>query len=205
MQTEVVKPEVSDKKQRLIAATVQLIIAGGYSATTVDQICAAAGVTKGSFFHYFASKEVIAKAAMEAWAAGWHQIVDDARLEEIEDPLDRVHKLFETMAHAYIYSPVGAGCMIGTVAQEQARVSDPMREIFLNHFQDWVSRTSGLLEDAKKTHPPKVDFDSEELAWWMQSFVQGTLLIAKTRNDRQFIENNIRHCRAYVDSLFGLI
>lgn len=198
------RPDLPDKKLKLINATVQLMIAQGYAGTSVDEICATAGVTKGSFFHYFASKEDIAKAAMTAWAEGWHRILKEAEFETLADPLDRVHRLFDTMARAYIESPVGAGCMIGTVAQELARGSEPLRQIFFDHFQDWVDTSARIFEDAKRSHPPKIDFDSVELAWWLQSFVQGTLLIAKTRTDEDFIIGNIRHCRTYVDTLFGV-
>ncbi len=192
-----------EKKKQLIMAAVQLMVMQGYAGTSVEDICSAAGVTKGSFFHYFANKEEIAKAAMDAWACGWHEIVDAAHLEQIEDPLDRVFGLFEVMSAAYLSSPVGKGCMIGTVAQELARHNEPLREIFAGHFKDWVDRTARLLDEAKAAHPPAIDFDSVEVAWWLQSFVQGTLLIAKSRTDDEFILANIRHCRAYVAGLFG--
>ena len=55
-------------RDKLIAAAHQEVRRQGYAATTVDQICAAAGVTKGAFFHHFESKEALAVAAAEAWA-----------------------------------------------------------------------------------------------------------------------------------------
>lgn len=62
---------------------------------------------------------------------------------------------------------------------------------------------SKLLSDAKVAYPPRVNFDPEELAWWLHSFVQGTLLIARSKQEPKFIIANIRHCRAYLDHLFG--
>jgi TetR/AcrR family transcriptional repressor of nem operon len=53
--------EMPATKRKLVEAGIKLVRAQGYNATTVDDICAAAGVTKGGFFHYFKSKEELAK------------------------------------------------------------------------------------------------------------------------------------------------
>ena len=50
-------------RQRLIDATVRLMLRQGFAATSVDRICGEAGLTKGSFFHHFESKEAVGKAA----------------------------------------------------------------------------------------------------------------------------------------------
>lgn len=194
---------VPEKKQRLTEATIGLVLKQGYAATSVDEICAAAGVTKGSFFHYFASKEEACLLGMETWCEFWHLIVDEAKLGEIPDPLTRVDRFFDVMQGAYLHEGVDPGCMVGTVAQELSLASEKMKKICEGHLDDWVRITSKLLQDAKTSHPPKTDFDSEELAWWLCSFVQGTLLIAKTRPDREIVITNIKHCRTYVMGLFG--
>jgi TetR/AcrR family transcriptional regulator, transcriptional repressor for nem operon len=195
---------ISDKKQKLIDSAIRLMLRHGYSDTSVDQICADAGVTKGSFFHYFASKEQICLAAMDEWSAHWRDILASAKFEELADPLDRVHRLLDVMEQAYIQCGTDVGCMVGTVAQEMSLANAELRKVFVSHFQAWVDETTKILADAKAAYPPRTDFDPAELAWWLQSFVQGTLLIAKSRQDPGFIRANIRHCRAYVDSLFGL-
>ena len=56
-----------NSRTRLLTATIDLVRANGYAATRVDDVCAAAGVTKGSFFHHFASKEDLAIAAAGHW------------------------------------------------------------------------------------------------------------------------------------------
>lgn len=195
--------ELPEKKRLLLDAAVRLMLAQGYSATTVDQICAQAGVTKGSFFHYFSSKEEICREAMDAWAGGWLDILAAAQFDKITDPLDRLDHLFDVMAETYLRPDVGAGCMIGTVAQETAASNQNLAALSQGHFETWTRVVRQMLAEAKEAHPPKVDFDPDSVADLMLGIVQGSLLVAKTRQDRAVILNNVRHCRAYVHSLFG--
>jgi TetR/AcrR family transcriptional repressor of nem operon len=195
--------ELPDKKRRLLDSAVRLMLRQGYSGTSVDQICAEAGVTKGSFFHYFASKEEICRAAMDAWAGSWLDILSAAQFDRIPDPLDRLNRLFDVMAETYLRPDVDAGCMIGTVAQEIAASNRSLGTPCEGHFETWTSGVSQMLADAKTAHPPTVDFDPDSVADLMLGIVQGTLLVAKTRQDRAVILNNLDHCRAYIHRLFG--
>lgn len=192
-----------DRKQQLIAAAVRLMLSYGYTATSVDQICEHAGVTKGAFFHYFASKEEICRAAMEAWAAHWEGIVLGAKFHEIEDPLERLAHQFTVMRVAYGSPDKVAGCMIGTVAQEMAVTNRTIGGDAESHLGRWVAWAKGLLDAAREKHPPVVDFDSESVAWFMCSVVQGSMLIARTRDDRDSVLPNVDHLQAYVFGLFG--
>ncbi|MGV3616764.1 MAG: TetR/AcrR family transcriptional regulator [Fimbriimonas sp.] len=203
MQTEQAPVQMPEKKRKLIEATVRSIHRQGYAATTVDGICAEAGVTKGSFFHYFASKEEICGAAMEAWAGSWRDILRAARFDELSDPLDRIDRLFETMTACYLRcGPVG-GCVIGNVAQELAVTNDRMRSLCESYFDQWRGVVVRFLVEAKRKHSPKVDFDPAEIAMFLMCLVQGTFLLTKTQQNPDVILANLRHAQAYIHSLFG--
>ena len=77
-----------NSRNRLLAATIDLVRANGYAATRVEDICAAAGVTKGSFFHHFASKEELAAAAGEHWGERSMQLFAQAPYLRKPDALD---------------------------------------------------------------------------------------------------------------------
>ena len=79
-----------NSRNRLLAATIDLVRANGYAATRVEDICAAAGVTKGSFFHHFASKEELAAAAGEHWGERSMQLFAQAPYLRKPDALDRL-------------------------------------------------------------------------------------------------------------------
>ena len=195
--------ELPDKKRRLIGATLVLVLRQGFAATSVDQICAEAGVTKGSFFHYFASKEEIGRVAMHAWSGGWDAILAASGIVELEDPLKRIDRLFEVMHATYLNADMPVGCVNGTIAQETAGSNETFRADCASHFDAWVDRVAAMLAEARVKHPPKVDFDPEEVARLLIALVQGSMLVAKAWQDREVIGANLRHAKSYLDGLFG--
>src|ERR1044072_6958912 len=79
-----------NSRTRLLTATIDLVRANGYAATRVDDVCAAAGVTKGSFFHHFESKEDLAVAAAGLWGERATQLFAQAPSMSESDPLRRL-------------------------------------------------------------------------------------------------------------------
>src|ERR1700761_2057344 len=82
------KPETA--RSRLLNAALRIIRGKGYHATSVDELCAAAGVTKGAFFHHFRSKEDLAVAAAAHWSTTTGELFAVAPYHGFADPLDRV-------------------------------------------------------------------------------------------------------------------
>src|SRR4051812_11101895 len=115
------RPPDPQKKKRLVAATLALMRKKGYAATSVDDICTAARVTRGSFFFYAASKEEMALAALELYAAGFRAHFAGAGLEKVRDPrarLDRYLDACVALSHAPLMRD---GCLLGVLGQEVAR------------------------------------------------------------------------------------
>ena len=79
-----------ESKTKLLGATLNAVRAKGYAATTVDDICQAAGVTKGSFFHHFRSKDELAVTAARHWGETTEEFFAGAPYRRFADPLDRL-------------------------------------------------------------------------------------------------------------------
>src|SRR5579872_5004492 len=77
-------------KEKLLTAAIKLMLAQGFTATSVDEIIAGAGATKGSFFHFFKSKEDLAKAALERFVNCQRGRFESAPFNPLEDPKARV-------------------------------------------------------------------------------------------------------------------
>src|SRR5262245_33438101 len=79
----------SKTRNKVPDAAQELMLAKGYSATSVDEVCQAAGLTKGSFFHYFPGKEDMGIAVAERFYAARRQAFEEAPFRRLPDPLDR--------------------------------------------------------------------------------------------------------------------
>src|SRR5436305_5205499 len=87
-------PRVSDMKERLTDAAMDLIWENSYGATSVDAICERAGAKKGSFYYFFKSKSELAAAALEAdWSKKRTQM--DAIFSPTVPPLERLERYFD--------------------------------------------------------------------------------------------------------------
>ena len=105
-------------KTKLLNAALNVIRAKGYSATTVDDICHAAGVTKGSFFHHFKSKDDLALSAAAYWSEMTEGFFASAPYHQSEDPLERLLGYVDFRAEILQGDLPDYTCLLGTLVQE---------------------------------------------------------------------------------------
>jgi len=191
-------------RQRLVEAGLSLMLRQGFNATSVDQVCAEAGLTKGSFFHHFASKEDLAGAVVDYFADYGTILYSAAWRDPATDPLDQIHALFNIMTEFTQRPDDACVCMIGMMAQETAAENPAMRDRCAGHLSNWSIMMKDRLTAAKERYPVRTDFDPEHVAWFLNSLWQGSMLIAKTLQNQTMIAENIRIARDYIDRLFVL-
>src|SRR6202047_1578340 len=107
-----------ESKIRFLDAAVQVIRAKGYSAMTIDDVCLAAGLTKGSFFHHFKSKEELALAAAGHFAAMAESLCAQAPYRALDDPLDRLLGYVDFRKTILQGRLPEFTCLLGTMVQE---------------------------------------------------------------------------------------
>ena len=112
----------------LLDAALRVIRAQGLHATTVDELCEAAGVTKGAFFHHFASKEDLAVAAADYWSETTGALFAAAPYHEPEDPVERVFGYLDFRASLITGEPAEFTCLVGTMTQEAFETSPAVRD-----------------------------------------------------------------------------
>jgi len=197
--------ELSETKRKLLDSGISLMRAKGYNATTVDDICQAAGVTKGGFFHYFKNKDELAKAALTRFHEGKVHDYENAPFRKLADPMDRVFGRLDFVKSASCdASHQTKGCLIGVFAQEMAFTNPELRAACQAFFTKISDDFANDLAAAKAVHAPLARFEPRQLALLYLSIVQGSLMLAKVAASTDIIENNIEQLRSYLQTLFDL-
>ncbi|MCR4346081.1 MAG: TetR/AcrR family transcriptional regulator [Sulfuricaulis sp.] len=189
-------------KQKLLDSAVQLMLAKGFPATTLDEICTAAGVTKGSFFHYFSDKEEIGAAVLDHFVAGRMQAVQGAAFHKLSDPLKRVYGYIDFMVKMSRDSSAMPSCLLGNFAQDLSDTHPRLLAQCGRHFNQWAQMMKRDLDQAKAQYAPKAAFDTLSLADHCITVLEGALILAKARDDRKVIERQLRHLKSYLQNLF---
>ena len=190
-------------RDKLIAAAHQQVRRNGYAATTVDHICAAAGVTKGAFFHHFESKEALAVAAAEAWTQRARPMFEMLPHTTLDDPLDRLLGHLD-VRFSMLHGPIdGFTCFIGTMVQEAYASSEPIRLACEASIAAYCDALAPDIQATMDRYGAPEGMTAIDLAHHIQSVLQGGFVLAKTMNDPAIARESVAHLTRYVRMLFS--
>lgn len=188
----------------LLDAAVALIRSRGLHATTVDDLCEAAGVSKGAFFHHFASKEHLAVAAAEHWSATTGSRFAAAPYHEAADPADRVFGYLDFRASLIAGRPADYTCLVGTMAQEAFETSPAVRDACAaSIFGHAESLETDLAAALNAAGPRASGIAADSLARHTQTVLQGAFVLSKAAGDPALVLEAIGHLRRYLECVLG--
>jgi TetR/AcrR family transcriptional regulator, transcriptional repressor for nem operon len=190
-------------KTKILNAALTLVRTSGYEATSVDALCRAAGVTKGAFFHHFASKQDLAVTATHYWNEVTSGFFAAAPYHKLEDPLERLLGYIDFRA-AMLQgrSLPESTCLLGTMAQEVYHSNPDIRAACLLGIISHADAVAEMIAAAKARHVPSALWSVESLALHTQVVIQGAFVLAKARNDLALATDSLQHLRRYVELLF---
>lgn len=191
----------ADARTRILDAALDAFRENGYTATTVDDLCRAAGVTKGAFFHHFESKEAAALAAIEHWNEVTGALFAGAPYWRIDDPRERLLAYLDFRAALVRGELPEFTCLLGTLVQETF-ARHPALQLACGAGIDAHAQTLvPTIEAARRRHAPDADWSAESLARHTQVALQGAFVLAKAMNDPKVVLDAIAHQRRYVECL----
>ncbi len=172
-----------DTRQALLRAGVEVLTEKGFAATGIDEILRRLGVPKGSFYHYFASKEAFGAEVIDVYAAYFARKLDRAFTNPGRAPLARIGDFIADAAQGMRRHDFRRGCMVGNLGQEMNALPETFRARMLAVFDDWQARLADCLELARLDGSLADDANCPELAAFFWIGWEGAVLRAKLARD----------------------
>src|SRR5580693_4369419 len=189
-------------KTKFLDAALHVIRYKGYTATRVEDICEAAQLTKGSFFHHFDTKEALALAAAEHWGAITSALFEAAAYRALPDPLNRL------LAYVDLRKAILQGelpeftCLVGTMVQEVYETHPAIRAACDKSISDHAATLEADIAECMSKYNVKGDWTARSLALYTQAAIQGAFILAKAKGGPAVAADCIDHLRRYLELLF---
>ncbi len=197
------KPPQPDAKSKLLDAALAIIRAKGYSATSVNDLCAAAGVTKGAFFHHFASKDDLGVAAAEYWSETTGDLFAHAPYHEPADPAERVLAYVDFRKTLLQGEVADFTCLAGTILQEAYATHPSVRDACDTCISDHAATVEEDIAAALRARNLDPDWSAESLALFTQAVLQGAFIMAKAKQGPDVAADCLDHLRRYLEGIFA--
>ena len=181
----------STARARLVESARELMHTGSYASTSVEGLCAAAGVKKGSFYYFFPSKRDLALTALDAhWASARANVLEPAFAPDLP-PVERIARFFRRVAQVQ-RRPVVLGCPFGNLAAELSTVDAAVRDRIAEIFEGYRAYFEQALCEAVASGE-LAPLDVAGVSRALVAYFQGAMLLAKTYNDATVIEQLGEH------------
>ena len=183
-----IKPPIAGLKRPpshrtlLVDAMRSLALSKGLPATSVDEVCERAGVTKGSFYHHFTSKDELGIAALQAYFDDIVAAFTQGPWVEVTEPYDRLRAFLGNAAEICSGPLMAHGCLLGNFSLDIAESSPQVRDLVSEMFLQLRGVVSDVIAEAAKHRD--VDLDPAHLGDQFLAVLEGSNVLAKAHADR---------------------
>jgi TetR/AcrR family transcriptional repressor of nem operon len=191
-----------ESKTKFLQAAIRVIRIKGYTATRVEDVCEAAGLTKGSFFHHFESKDDLALAAADYWIEGTEALFGSAPYHEVADPLERLLAYVDFRKALLRGELPDFTCLAGMMVQEVYDTHPEIREACNRSISGHAATLLADIEEAMRQRGMRPEWTAESLALYIQATLQGAFILAKAKGSAAIAAECIDHLRRYIELLF---
>jgi TetR/AcrR family transcriptional regulator, transcriptional repressor for nem operon len=196
-------------RERMMDAAEGLFLEHGYGGTSVDMILERTALTKGAFFHHFASKHELARALIERYAAADQKALEEhlARAERLSrDPLQQVLILVGLYAEEMEGSTdPHRGCLFASYSYQAGLFDAEVHDVIRVSLVEWQAEVRARLEAGMIQHPPRVPVEAGELVELLLAIIEGSFILSRTLGEPEVGARQLRQYRTYLELLFGLV
>ena len=194
---------VANARAQLLEAAFRVIRAKGYAATTVDDLCSAAGVTKGAFFHHFKTKEDLGVAAAQHWSQVTGELFAAASYHRHADAVARVLGYLEFRKNLLTGEVAEFTCLVGTMVQETFESNPAIRAACDASISGHAQNLEIDIAEAMRQRGLRAPWTAKSLALHTQAVLQGAFILAKAKDDAKIAAASIDHLIRYIEFLFN--
>jgi len=187
----------AEAREKAIAIGMELISGNGYNSTGVDAILKGSGLPKGSFYHYFGTKEDFGLEVINSFAESYEEKLKSFLEDGSVSPLSRIRNYLEHGLSYLAKTDYAKGCLIGNLGQELAGRNERFRARLEEVFRSWQTLFAACLAEAKDRGELARDLDAEKMAGFILSGWEGAILRAKVMKSPGPV-------RDFIDALFGM-
>lgn len=196
----------TDTRTRILDVAQEGVLMKGFDATSIEEIVAGAGITKGGFFYHFPDKNALALALIERHVEVEDRIFDDlaARARELsDDPLQAFLIELRLLAEMLGDMPSGhPGCVVATAAYQDRLFAAAVRDANRRAVLGWRARFRATLEGIAAVYPPREAVDLDALADMVNTVVEGGIVMSKALGEPHAVVGQILLLRTFVKRLF---
>lgn len=193
-------------RERLLELAESAVLAKGFASTSIDELIAAAGLTKSGFFYHFKDKTELAKALMLRYLEHDRQLLEDIfrRGDELnEDPLHGFLVGLKLFAEMLADLPTAhPGCLAASFCYQDQLFSQDIRELNAEGVLLWRRRFRDRFALIAQHYPPKIEVDFDALADSASTVVEGGLLLGRMLNDPSILPRQVMLWRDHVRLIF---
>lgn len=161
--------ESFDTRELLLRAGMKILTETGFVRSGIDPILKSVGVPKGSFYHYFSSKEAFGLAVLARYRRYFEAKLDSFLLDDAFSPLERLQRFAQDAQDGIVRHDFKRGCLVGNLEQESNLLSEVFREQLQATYHSWQTRVATCLLDSQKHGEIDIKVSISELsyAFWM--------------------------------------
>ncbi len=190
--------EGRNTRDAIIEVARRLMQVKGYQATSLDDVLGESGVGKGSFYHYFKSKEDLGYAILDEIVASFlGRTVEPCFADPEGDPMAQIRCFLDRVVEVQRESGC-LGCPLGTLASELSDVHEGFRARLAGIFSTWRQRITLALEAARQRGRVGPECRAEIVAQFVVAALEGGILMSKVSKDIAVLERCVEELKRYL-------
>ena len=194
-------------RTRILDAAQTLVIARGFSATTVDEVITGAHTTKGAFFNHFPTKQALARALVQRYAAEDAAVLASllARSERLsDDPLQQLLLFLGLLAdEAEESMRTTPGCLFASFCYERELVDEATQELIAEALRLWGRAIRSKLDQIAERYPPRLPVDLDAIADQATTTIEGSYVMVRALGNPTLVRGQLDQLKAYLSLLFA--